>query len=109
MIKVVTNSQQQAPRGLWYLDPCAFHHLINNKDLFIKELYPKYLEFIIAGGQTLYIESIGTIVILLADRSSMKLKRVVYIPECDSNLILLRKLYESKITYIDNPNAMTLM
>ena len=39
----------------------------------------------------------------------MKLEKVVYAPECNSNLILLKQLQESKITYIDNSDSMTLI
>ena len=34
---------------------------------------------------------------------------MAYAPKCDSNLILLRQLRDSNITYVDNPDAMTLM
>lgn len=35
--------------------------------------------------------------------------RDLFIEECDSNLISLGQLHENKITYVNNPNAMTLM
>lgn len=102
-------SSQQPPKGVWYLDSCAFRHRTNNRDLFIEDLCPKCLDFTTAGGQTLRAKSIGTIAIPLADGSSIRLEGVAYAPECDSNLISLGQLRESKITYVNNPNAMTLM
>lgn len=108
MAKEKKNSQQP-PKGVWYLDFCASRHLTNNRDLFIKDLYPKCLNFTTTGGQILRAESIGTIAIPLADGSSIRLEGVVYAPECDSNLILLGQLRNSNITYVDNPNTMTLM
>ena len=109
MANMVKESRQQAPKRVWYLDSCAFRHLTNNKDLFIKELRPKCLDFTNANGQTLRAKSIGTIAIPLDDESSIRLEGVAYAPKCDSNLIFLRQLHDSNITYVDNPDAMTLM
>lgn len=109
MANMAKESRQQAPKGVWYFDSCASRHLTNNRNLFIKELRPKCLDFTTAGGQTLRAESIGTIAIPLDDGSSIRLERVAYAPECDSNLISLGQLRDSNITYVDNPDAMTLM
>lgn len=79
----------QASKGIWYLDSYASHHLTNNKDLFIDEFCPKYLDFTNAGKQTLHVESIGTIAIPLANGLTVKLEKVTYIPKYDSNLISL--------------------
>ncbi len=99
----------QAPKGIWYLDLYASHHLTNNKDLFIDEFRPKYLDFTTVGEQILYAKSIGTIAIPLANGSTVKLAGVAYTPECDSNLISLSQLHNSKITFVDNADAMTLV
>ena len=109
MANTTKKSRQQAPKGVWYLDSCVFQHLTNNRDLFIKELRLKCLDFTTAGGQTLCAESIGTITIPLDDGSSLRLEGVAYAPKCDSNLISLGQLRDSNITYVDNPDAMTLM
>lgn len=100
---------QQVPKEVWYLDSCASQYLTNNRDLFIKKLRPKCLDFIIAGGQTLCAKSIRTIAIPLDDGSSIRLKGVAYAPKCDSNLISLGQLRNSNIIYVDNPNTMTLI
>lgn len=89
MANMAKESRQQAPKGVWYLNSCAFRHLTNNRDLFIKELRPKCLNLTTAGGQTLCAKSIGTIVIPLDDKSFIRLEGVAYAPKCDSNLILL--------------------
>lgn len=106
---MVKKTRMQAPKSTWYLDSCASRHLTNNKDLFIDDLRPKYLDFTAAGGQILLSESIGTIAIPLVDGSSIELGNVAYGPDCDSNLISLGQLRESGITYVDDAEAMTLV
>ena len=75
---------------------------MNNKDIFIEKFHPKCFEFITIGNQTLCAESIKTIAILLVDGLSIKLERVIYTLQYNSNLILLGQLQKSKINYIDN-------
>lgn len=106
---IAKKNRQQAPKKVWYLDSWAFWHLTNNRDLFIKKLRFKCLEFTIANGQTLCAKSIKTIAILLDDKSSIRLEGVVYAPKCDLNFILLGQLHDSNITYVNNPNAITLI
>lgn len=53
------------------------------------------------------MEIIDTIAISLANDSTVKLERVVYAPKCDSNLIFLSELRNSKITFVDNADAIT--
>ena len=67
------------------------------------------MDFTTAGGQTFCAESIGTIAILLANGSTIKLERVAYAPKCDSNLISLGQLRDSKITFVNNADVMTLL
>lgn len=67
------------------------------------------MDFTTAGGQTLCAESIGTIAIPLANGSIVKLEGVAYASKCDSNLISPGQLCDSKITFIDNADAMTLV
>ena len=45
----------------------------------------------------------------MTDKLSIKLEEVAYVPKSNSNLILLEQLPESEITYVDNPDSMTLM
>lgn len=47
----------------------------------MKELHFKYLDFIIVSKQTVYIKSIGTIIILLVYEFFIKLERVAYTPK----------------------------
>ena len=91
------------------LDSCAFQHLTNNSNLFIEDLHLKYLNFTIAGRKTFCTKNIGTIAIPLTNRFSITVKKVAYISEYDSNLILLGQLDKSKISYINNSNTITLI
>lgn len=91
------------------MDSCASRHLTNDKELFVGDLKAKSLDFTTASGQTLRAESIGTIVIPLANGTSIKLEGVAYAPECDANLISLGKLRENNIMFVDNEDNMTLM
>ncbi len=54
-------------------------------------------------------EKIGTVSILLSGDATIELLNVALALNCDSNLISLGQLRESKITYHDNSTAMTLM
>ena len=47
-------------------------------------------------------ENIETIAILLVNRFSIKLKRVVYTPNYNLNLVLLSYLYNNGITYMNS-------
>lgn len=69
----------QAIKSNWYIDLYISKFLINNKGLFVGELWPKSLAFTIADGQTVYVKSIDIIAILFVNRFSIKLKEVVYI------------------------------
>lgn len=83
-------SNQQFFKGVWYLDSYTFWHLTNNRDLFIKDLCHKCLNFTTIGEQTFCTKSIKTITISLANRYSIRYKRLAYTPDYDSNLISLR-------------------
>lgn len=109
MANMAKETDQQAPIGVWYLDYCASRYLTNNKDLFIDELRPKCLDFTTAGGQTLCAESIRAIAIPRVDGFSIRLEGVAFALEYDLNLISLGKLRDSKITYVNNADAMILM
>lgn len=67
------------------------------------------MDFTTASGQTLYAESIDTIAIPLSNDSTIKLEGVAYALKYDSNLISLSQLHDSKITFVDHTDAMTLV
>lgn len=97
---------------LWnvcYLDSYASWHFTNNKNLFVKELYSKCLNFTTAESQILWTKKIRMIAILLSDKSSLKFQDVAYIPNCNLNLIFFSQLRNNNITYIDNLKTMTLI
>lgn len=61
------------------------------------------------AGQIIQTKEIGTILILLAKGDFIKLYNVALPSKYDLNLISLRKLYESRITYQNNPITIVLM
>lgn len=69
----------------------------------------KSINFVIAAGQVIRTKNISTVLILLTGRDNIKLHNVALAPSCDSNLISIRQLRRSGITYHDNFAAMTLM
>lgn len=77
--------------------------------MLFSNLKVKSINFITTIEQVIQIEEIGTISILLASSDNIKLHNVVLAPRCDSNLISLIQLEETRITYYDNPVAITLM
>lgn len=79
----------QSLHSIWYLYFCTFCHLTNNKDLFILELCPKYLNFIIARGQILQIENIERVAIFLPDKSLFELRVIAYTLNYNVNPIFL--------------------
>lgn len=94
---------------MWYLDLYTSQNFTNNKDLFVKELRPQYLNFKTAGDRIFQVKRIGMIIIPISDGSSLKLWDVAYAPDCNSNLISLGQLHDSNITYVDNSEAIILM
>lgn len=67
------------------------------------------IDFVTAGKKIIRSEEIGTLSIPLANGKSIELLDIAFIPECNSNLISLRQLRETGITFHDNPNHMTLI
>lgn len=96
-------------RATWYLDSCASRHLTNDRSLFIEKIQPKTWDFTTAGGQVIRSEGVGTVRIALADGAAIELKGVALVPECESNLISLGQLRDSRITYHDENSFMMLM
>lgn len=62
-----------------------------------------------AASQVICIEEIGTVSILLVNGNTIELQNVALAPDYDLNLISLGQLWESGITYHNNPSIMTLM
>lgn len=67
------------------------------------------INFIIAVGQIIKSEEIGTISIPLNGDITIKLKNVELAPECDSNLISFGQRWENGITYHNSLTIMTLI
>lgn len=92
----------------WFLDLCISRHLCNDWRLFTNTR-AKSIDFVTAAGQVIRTEEIGTVSILLAGGTTIKLHNVALALTCNSNLISLGQLRESGITYHDNPSIMTRM
>lgn len=93
---------------MWFLNSCTSYHFCNNQILF-SNLKAKSIDFVIAVEQIVWTEKTVTVSISLASDDNIKLHNVVLAPECNSNLISLCQLHEARITYHDNPLAMTLI
>lgn len=101
----------------------SFNRLSNtsNTEIFVYldtwlEQWPFYSKTLIKTSWLHYCHSINsfsktikTIIIPLADVSTIKLEKVVYTHKYDFNFISLELLYESKIIYIDNSGVNTLI
>lgn len=62
-----------------------------------------------AAGQVIQIKEIGTVSILLAGNTTIKLHNIALTLRYNSNLILLGQIQESDITYHNNTSIMTLL
>lgn len=62
-----------------YLDSCASRHIYNNK-LFFSDLHLKSYKFVIAGGEIIRSDEMGTIHFHNRNRVTITLNNVTYIP-----------------------------
>lgn len=92
----------------WFLDSCASRYLCNNWKLF-SNTKAQRIDFVTAVRQVIQTEEIGTVSILFSGRNTIELHNVPLVPGCDSNLISLGQLRESRIIYHDNPITITLI
>ena len=92
----------------WFLDLCASRHLCNDWSFF-SNIKVKSIDFVIATGQVIRTEEIGTVLIPLVGGDNIELHNVVLVPRCNFNLISLGQLCKSEITYHNNPTAMSLI
>ncbi len=100
--------EKTSEKQTWYLDSEASRHLYNDRNLF-SNLQPMSIDFATAGKKIIRSEEICTVSIPLADRRSMELLNTALVQECGLNLISLRQLHETGITFHDNPSHITLM
>lgn len=91
---------------MWYLDLCTLKHIRKNRELF-SDLRPKNYEFIMARRKVIQFQEIETVHLSFQSKK-MILFNIVYIPKCNSNLILLGQLRKSGISYHDHPDSMIL-
>lgn len=70
------------------------------------ELYPKNYELMIASGNIIKLEKVGTIQLLFENGTEIMLSNVAFALRYNSNLISLNQLREAGILYHDHPNSM---
>lgn len=79
---------QKVNSSSWYLDSCASRHLCNDCRLF-NNTHAKSIDFIIAVGQVIWSEEVGTVFIVLSDSTTVELHNLALTSNCDLNLISL--------------------
>lgn len=94
-------------KGEWYLDFCALRHICNNHVKFVY-FRPKIYKFIIVGGNIIRLSWVGSVTLFLENFSNLTFINVGYAPKCDSNLIPLKQLRETGISYYDYTKCMML-
>lgn len=87
---------------------CISRYLINSTELLVGDVKAKSLDFTTTNGQTLWTENVSTIAISLINRI-IRLKNVAYTLDCNANLISLKQLCKSNITFVDDKNNLTLI
>ena len=82
--------------SIWILDFEITHHCSNNRSLFLKHL--KKINDIVntASDETLNVENLNNIVIVLSNKKTLTLIDVMYISDFTVNLISTSKLYHRK-------------
>lgn len=83
--------------------------MTNNKNLFIDNIQLKCLNFTLDRDRILSIKCIKTITILFVNEFSIEFYNIVYTLDFNLNLILLDKLYDRDIKYINDNKVMTLI
>ena len=100
--------QKIESENTWFLDFCTSYHLCNNPSLFTDKR-AKSIDFVTALRQVIETKGIGIVSISLADGSKIELQNVALALRYDSNLISFGQLWETEITFHDDPTAMILM
>lgn len=72
------------------------------------DLRPICIDFMTAAGRIIHIEQVKTVLILLRN-GTIDLQNSALTTKCNSNLISLNQLWESRISFHDNPSSMTLI
>lgn len=98
---------EEKQSGVWYLDPFTSRYISNSQESFA-DLRPKTYEFVTAGGDIIRSKQVGAITLPLKNGLELTFSNVVYILECDSNLISLGQLRETDISYHNHPEYMVL-
>lgn len=93
--------------NVWYLDSCASRQICSDKRHF-SDLRSKSYKFVIAGGEIIRSEEVGSIHLSTQSGAIITINNVTYRPRCNPNLISLGQLRESGITYHDHPDRMIL-
>ena len=85
----------------WYIDSGASSHVSNQRHLFT-HMEPHRQTFSIVNRGTISSTGKGTIQFHTSANRLVQIQDVVYVPQCDTNLLSLGQLSWSGITYHDN-------
>lgn len=82
--------------GSWYLDFCTSKHIYNKRKYF-SSFYLKNYKFVIANRDTIRLEKIGMIKLILLNKLDTILSNIAFALRFDLNLISFRQLKEVEI------------
>lgn len=67
------------------------------------------IKFITTSKRIIYLQKFSTVLILLSNNQSIKLLNIIFILECESNLISFGQLQDIDFTYYNELIKITLM
>lgn len=82
----------------WYLDSYTSKHIYNNHKKFVG-LRLKTFKFIMANGNIIRSIQVGTIILFFENNSNLIFTNIVHTLKCDSKLIFLCQLWDTRILY----------
>ena len=86
----------KSDRNIWYIDSAATSHMYGNESFFDYIDYSKTENIILANGNSIKSKALGTGYLdclnIAGDCVKIKISDVLFIPEIEGNLILVRKL-----------------
>ena len=86
--------------GLWYADSAATSHMTGQRDLF-ETIRPMHVLIRVANGGSMTAEGEGTVKLYLQgegrETSTVSLSHVLFVPECEENLLSLGKLGDAGV------------
>lgn len=87
----MTKKANKKANNTWYLDFYALKYICNNRRLFL-DMRINNNEFITTEGEIIQSLKVETIYFHLQIGIIMTLLNIIYVPKCNSNLILLGQI-----------------